>query len=128
MKPNILVIQPAQADADPAIDHLCETLAETHYVYLVRPLTVLREDSSSGVRFLNFSPDHLPGFGEVDTVIIVDGVELAGWIQAEYPDAHHWHVDSQAGDYFALPGAPPADTIIDGEFGQPIYQDCARAV
>ncbi len=128
MKPNILVLQPSLSDSDLMIDHLCESLAETHYVYLVRPLQSSREDSPQGVRFLNFSPGYLPGFGEVETVILVDDLALTGRVREKYPMANHWHVDSRVGDYTAFPDVDTADTIVEGDFGPAAYQERARAV
>lgn len=115
MKPNLLVVQPSQRDADPAIDCFCEALAGTHYVYLIRPLTAFREDSPAGVRFLNFSPDGLPGFGEVESVIVVDDTEHTEILLEKYPAARHWHFDSSAGDVLAL-SAEPQEGI--EEFGR----------
>lgn len=128
MKPNILVVQPSRRDADPAIDCFCEALSGSHYVYLIRPLTTFREDSPAGVRFLNFSAECLPGFGEVESVIVVDGLEHADVLQEKYPAARHWHLDSDACDVLKLSESGDPDTIIEGDFGTPAYQECARAV
>lgn len=129
MKPNILVVQPSRPDADAAIDCFCEALSGSHYVYLIRPLSGHREDSPAGVRFLNFSPDHLPGFGEVESVIVVDGIEHTSLLQKKYPAARHWHLDSEDAAVLELTDAPAPDaTIIEGDFGVPVYQERARAV
>jgi hypothetical protein len=129
MKPNILVVQPSHPDSHPAIDCFCEALAGTHYVYLVRPLSSHRDDSPAGVRFLNFSPDHLPGFGEVESVIVVDGIEHTSLLQEKYPGARHWHLDSDDSAVVELTdGTAPDTTIIEGAFGTHGYQERARAV
>lgn len=122
MKPNLLVIQPSPSAADSAIDLFCESLSETHYVYLIRPLDAFREDSPAGVRFLNFSPAHLPGFGEVESIVLVDEADHAPRLEEQYPGARHWRMDSTSGPDFIIPGLSQPDTIISGDFGPPVYQ------
>jgi hypothetical protein len=113
MKPNLLIVQPHAAESDPTIDQFCETLCETHYVYLIRPLPKTLDDSPAGVRFLNFSLDHLPGFGEVEKVIIVDSPEITNRVKEKYPSARldTWDRKSKQ------PSAESAK-ILQGDFGQ----------
>ena len=129
MKPNILVVQPSPADGDSSIDHFCETLSKTHYVYLIRPIEGFREDSPAGVRFLNFSPERLPGFGEVESIIIVDGAEHASRLQEEYPTARQWlwNRNPDGGDPTSLV-ALDRDTIIQGDFSDSASAPYARAM
>lgn len=112
MKPNLLVVHPYAAESDPVIDQLCETFCETHYVYLIRPIPTILDDSPAGVRFLNFSIDHLPGFGEVEKVIVIDSPEISDRLKEKYPTAcfNLWDRKSK------LP--LDSDTIIHGDFGQ----------
>ena len=127
MKPNLLVVQPPHIDADPAIDRFCESMCESHYVYLIRPITQSIEDSPAGVRFLKYSPDHLPGFGEVESVIVVDDPEIAGRVREQYPSAHHalWNLqtDGEAPDWHTSP-----DAIIHGKFGHTTERELAHAM
>jgi len=127
MKPNLLVVQPPHVEADAAIDRFCESMCESHYVYLIRPITQSIEDSPAGVRFLKYSPDHLPGFGEVESVIVVDDPEIAGRVKEQYPTAHHslWNleIDGEAPDWSASP-----DAIIHGEFGHSTERELAHAM
>lgn len=127
MKPNLLVVQPPHVDADPAIDRFCESMCESHYVYLIRPATQSIEDSPAGVRLLRYSPDRLPGFGEVESVIVVDDLEISGRVKEQYPTARHalWNLKTH-GDSPLLETSP--DTIIRGEFGQASDQPLARAM
>lgn len=127
MKPNLLVVQPPHVDADAAIGRFCESMCESHYVYLIRPATQSIEDSPAGVRFLKYSPDRLPGFGEVESVVVVADPEIAGRVKEQYPTAHHalWNLETD-GDSPLLQSRQ--DTIIQGEFGQASDQPLARAI
>lgn len=119
MKPNLIIVQPPHIDSDSTIDHFCETMCDTHYVYLIRKITKFQDDSAAGVRFLNFSLDRLPGFGEVETVIVIDSAEIAARFKEAYPAAHHalWDIESHGA--FPVPLLPSrSQTIIQGEFGQ----------
>ena len=87
MKPNLLIVQPPHVHLDFVIEQFCERFCESHYVYLTRPHSALREDSPAGVRFLNHSLDRLPGFGCVDTAISVGDVETAARLKESYPEA-----------------------------------------
>ena len=129
MKPNIVVIQPSPADGDSSIDHFCETLSKTHYVYLIRPIEGFRDDSPAGVRFLNFSPDRLPGFGEVESIILVDGADLAPRLQEEYPTARQWlwNRKTDGGDLISFV-AVDRDTIIQRDFSDADSPPYARAM
>lgn len=93
MKPNLLVVQPPNPEADDRVELFCESLSGSHYVYLIRPSSNPRDDSPSGVRFLNHSIDHLPGFADVDTVIAVGGNSIAGRLKRAYPASklHLWN-------------------------------------
>jgi hypothetical protein len=118
MKPNLLIVQPQPFESDPAIERFCETLSETHYVYLIRPLPAFRDDSPAGVRYLNFSPDRLPGFGDVESVIVVGAPEIAGRLKEQYPAARHGHWNFESDGEFPFDLLPSlSDTIIQGDFG-----------
>lgn len=127
MKPNLLVVQPPNVDADAAIDRFCESMCESHYVYLIRPSSQSIEDSPAGVRFLKYSADRLPGFGEVESVIVVADSEIVGRVKEHYPAARHalWNLETD-GDSPRLQTSP--DTIIQGEFGQTNGLPLARAM
>lgn len=128
MKPNLLIVQPHSAESDSVIDRFCETLCETHYVYLIRPGMTLRDDSPAGVRFLNFSPNRFPGFGQVESVIVVGSSEIAGRLKEQYPTARHGRWDVEADGEFPFFLVPSlSETIIQGEFGQ-LEEPLARAM
>ena len=129
MKPNLLVVQPPHIATDAIIDRFCESLCDTHYVYLIRPITTFRDDSPAGVRFLKFTPDHLPGFGEIESVIIVGESDIAGRLQEQYPTAHHavWNLESHGERPFSLVPSLAAN-VIDGQFGHAADQTLARAI
>jgi len=129
MKPNLLVVQPPHIDADAAIDRFCESMCESHYVYLIRPITQSIEDSPAGVRLLRYSPDRLPGFGEIESVIVVGDTKMAGRLQEKYPTAHHalWDLESQGElPYSLIPSL--AENVIDGEFGHATERELAHAI
>lgn len=129
MKPNLLIVHPVQADSDTVIDRFCETLSETHYVYLVRPIAAHRDDSPAGVRYLHFSIDRLPGFGEVESVILIDSPEIAGQLKEKYPTARHAIWNREAEENFPFSLVPSlSDTIIQGDFGNSTDQEFARAM
>lgn len=129
MKPNLIVIQPMQPDSDPAIDSICEMLCETYYVYVIRPLRTFRDDSPAGVRFLNYSYDRLPGFSLVETVIIVNGSELAGRLKTQYPSACQLLWNGVIGAETSAEFIPKlSHTIVQGEFGHPAAKPFARAI
>jgi hypothetical protein len=87
MKPNLLVVQAADLEIDSLIEHFCEALSDSHYVYLVRPASGFREDSPGGVRFLNHSLDRLPRFGAVDTAIAIADPQVVKRLKEVYPDS-----------------------------------------
>jgi hypothetical protein len=131
MKPNLLIVQPQPVESDSAIERFCETLSETHYVYLVRPIDALREDSPAGVRFLHYSPDRLPSFGEVESVIVVGSPEISARLMESYPAARHGFWDLESDSEFPLELVPSfSNTIIQGEFGHATEADepLARAM
>ncbi len=130
MKPNLIVVQPPHAEADSIVESFCETMCGTHYVYLIRHATGFREDSPAGVRFLNLSPSRLPGFGEVESVLVVDGDEdLLARVRSHYPAAHLaiWSLEENGGQPFELIPSL-SGTIIRGEFGQTEEKELARAM
>ena len=86
MKPNLLVVQPADHALDPIIEKFCESCSETHWVYLVRPASVFRDDSPAGVRFLTNPLDKLPCF-PVDIAIAVGDEGIAAKVKEKYPDS-----------------------------------------
>lgn len=93
MKPNLVIVQPPHIHMDAAIERFCESFCDSHYVYLIRPDSVFREDSPAGVRFLNHSLDHPPGFGKVDAIIAVADPQVADRLRACYPESRLavWH-------------------------------------
>jgi len=129
MKPNLLIVQPPHVAADSVIDRFCESLCDTHYVYLIRPISTFREDSPAGVRFLNLSADRLPGFGEIESVIVVGDSEIAGRLQEKYPTAHHalWDLESEGELPFSLIPSL-AGNVIDGKFGHATERELAHAM
>ncbi len=130
MKPNLLIVQPHAAESDTVIDRLCESLCETHYVYLIRPTPALLDDSPAGVRYLNFSLDRLPGFGEVESVILIDSPEIAGRFEEKYPTARlgFWNRETDQGFPLSLSPSLSDHTIIQGEFGNARDRQLARAM
>ena len=129
MKPNLIVIQPPHVRMDSVIEEFCESFCDSHYVYLVRPDSAFREDSSAGVRFLSHSLDRLPAFGEMDSAIAIADPAIVDHLKRRYP-----------GSKMALwdPGKDPesADlivslnklTVVHGEFGGSTHPELARAV
>ncbi len=129
MKPNLVVIQPPHIRLDAMIEKFCESFSESHYVYLVRPASVFREDSPAGVRFLNHPPDCLPRFGKVDAAIAVADPELAEQLKHCYPESRLALWDPREGGELPeeiLSLLNPA--VIRGEFGGPHDADLAEAI
>lgn len=129
MKPNLVLIQPAHAEAAPVIDRFCEMMCGTHYVYLIRPINGFQEDSPAGVRYLNFSIDRLPGFGEVESVIVVGGQDIAATVKEKYPAARlsHWPIETER-DFPAAFDPTIPDTIIQGRFRRIASPELAKAM
>ncbi len=128
MKPNIIIVQPSQAESDSVVEQFCETLSETHYAYLMRPLSAFREDSPTGVRFLNYNPDRLPGFGDVECVVVVEDPAAAEALREKYPAAPQslWRLDEDGAFPFHL--VPALATIVRGDFGRTAEPELARAM
>ena len=125
MKPNLVVIQPPHIGMDAEIEQFCEEFCESHYVYLIRPNSALRDDSPAGVRFLNHSLDSLPGFGSVDTAVAVMDAEAMDRLKASYPESKlaMWDPREQS-DLISL----LKPTVIRGDFGERDEQALARAM
>ena len=127
MKPNILIVQPAHLEFDAAVDIFCESLSETHYVYLVRPGSAFRDDSPAGVRFLNHSIDRLPGFADVDTVIAIGEPGIADQLKKAYPASTHTAWDPTYDNDF-LESFLASTKVVQGEFGNEAAERLNRAM
>ncbi len=127
MKPNIVIVQPAHIESDAAIDTFCETLSDTHYVYLIRPGSAPRDDSPAGVRFLNHSLDRLPGFAQVDMAIAIGEPDLAARLKMAYPASGHTAWNPNEGDAF-LDSFLASTKIVRGDFGKADEKTFARAM
>jgi hypothetical protein len=129
MKPNLVLIQPPHVTADSVVDLFCEAMCETHYVYVLRPSATFCEDSPAGVRFLNLSLDRLPDFGEVESVVVVDGADIAARVQEKYPSAQlcHWSLELD-GDFPAAFAPAFSSTVIQGSFGRSADPQLAKAM
>lgn len=129
MKPNLVIVQPPHIHLDSLIEQFCESFCVSHYVYLVRPHSAVRDDSPAGVRFLSHPLDHLPGFGSVDTAIAVGDAEAAARLRECYPDSKLavWH----PGENRAVPDEILSllrPTVVGGAFGESEERDYARAM
>lgn len=119
MKPNLIVLHLPNTAPDIEVEKLCERFCETHYVYLIRPGSVFREDSPSGIRFLNHSMDRLPGFADVALAIAVGDPEVEEMLRSAYPESTSTRWNPSYGDDFSdsmgwdIPGS-----IVRGEFAK----------
>lgn len=127
MKPNLIVVQPAEIGFDSVIEDYCEKLCETYYVYLIRPGSEFRDDSPNGLRFLNHSLDHLPGFADVDSVIAIGGSEIYDSIRKAYPASSLASWDPENDGEFPFPSTF-RPTVVQGRFGNREAGDLARAI
>ncbi len=130
MKPNLLFVQTTRFEINPQIEKFCEHFCDTHYVYLIRPGSEFRDDTPSGLRFLNHSLDSLPGFADVDTVIsVADEPEAADRLKEHYPSSRIEAWDTE--DELRLPELLVSllrPTVVKGDFGTPTQGDFARAM
>ncbi len=127
MKPNIVIVQPAHIESDAAIDAFCESLSDTHYVYLIRPGSAFRDDSPAGVRFLNHDLDRLPGFADVETVISVGDHNLAQSMMENYPAFAHLSWNPDSGNDF-LDSFLTSAKVVQGDFGKKAEERLACAM
>lgn len=128
MKPNLVVFQPSHIEMDPLIEQFCEDFADSHYVYLIRPHSVWRDDSPAGVRFLNHALDCLPRFGRVDTAIAVADHGVANRLREWYPDCRLAVWDPYNADQLTELIAIMKAKVVRGSFGEGWSRDLARAV
>ncbi|GAA5121812.1 hypothetical protein JIN84_01225 [Luteolibacter yonseiensis] len=126
MKPNLVIIQPPHVGMDAEVEQLCEEFCESHYVYLIRPHSAVRDDSPAGVRFLNHPLDNLPGFGRVDTAISVMDPEAMDSLRTFYPDSRTAVWDPREKNDFIDSLLKP--TVIRGDFGEHESRELARAM
>jgi len=129
MKPNLIVVQTAHSEIDTQIEMFLEHFCESHYVYLIRPHSGLRDDSPAGIRFLSQSLDHLPDIANVDAVISVGDPQAADRLKETYPDSRSalWDPEAEAylPDLFVSLLSP---TLVRGDFGPADDRDLARAI
>ncbi len=130
MKPNLIVVQPPDCIADERVEQLCETLCESHYVYLIRPASRFRADSPGGVRFLSHSLQRLPGFAEVDTVIAIREPAVAERLKEAYPHSnlHFWDPAEDHDLPEAIRSKLERSRIVEGDFSQRPDAELARAI
>lgn len=122
MKPNLIVVQPPHFHLDSIVEHFCEDLCDSHYVYLVRPDSEFRDDSEAGVRFLGHSLDSLPRFGSVEVVIAIADPALVELLKECYPESSLAVWDP--GEDSEIPARIASllrPTVVRGEFG--IFND-----
>ena len=129
MKPNLIIVQPPHVCVDSMIEQLCEDFSETHYVYLVRPNSEIRDDSPAGVRFLNHSLDRLPGFGKVDMAIAVGDPLVADRLKECYPESKLALWDPRENSGFPeLIASLIRPKVVRGDFGEPQALELAHAM
>lgn len=127
MKPNIVIAQPANIECDAAIDIFCESLSETHYVYLIRPGSAPRDDSPAGVRFLNHALDRLPGFADIETAIAIGDDGVADHLRKAYPQCELRTWDPEMDDTF-LESFLSSGKVVEGSFGVHHDAELAKAM
>lgn len=129
MKPNLIFVQPAHVEINDQIEMFCEHFCDTHYVYLIRPNSEFRDDSPSGLRFLNNPLNQLPGFSDVDTVVSVADMEVAALLTATYPTSKLavWNPEEETQIPEILVNLLKP-TVILGNFGAADGIDLARAM
>ncbi|MES2657166.1 MAG: hypothetical protein V4689_01040 [Verrucomicrobiota bacterium] len=129
MKPNLVILQPAHTHLDSLIEEFCESFCDSHYVYLVRPCSALRDDSPGGVRFLSHPLDRLPAFGRVDTAIAVADADAMDRLREVYPDSQLavWH-PGETGEVPDPILSLLRPTVVHGTFGESSERDFARAI
>ncbi len=129
MKPNLLVIQLSDREIDSLIEQFCEELSASHYVYLVRPDSGLREDSPGGVRFLNHSLDCLPRFGSVDAAIAIKDSQMVDRLREVYPESKLAIWDPREENEFPDTIASLLQqSVVRGDFGEPKETIFAEAI
>ncbi|MEP2777674.1 MAG: hypothetical protein ABJQ29_09190 [Luteolibacter sp.] len=128
MKPNAIVVQPSHVEFDEIIENFCEKLSDTHYVYLIRPFSEIRDDSPGGVRFLNHGLDRLPGFAEVGAAIAIGEAEIAAILGEAYPMSKCVVWDPRFGDPIPKTLMDMMNpVIVQGHFQQKKREDYASA-
>ncbi len=129
MKPNLVVVQPPHVQMNSLIEQFCEDFCDSHYVYLVRPNSEVREDSPAGVRFLNHPLDRLPRFGSVETAIAVADPEVADRLKEFYPESALaiWDPNNRE-DLPNLLASLLKPKVIQGTFGETKSGELAQAM
>jgi hypothetical protein len=90
---NILFLLPRPAEAEsncPVTSHMIEiarSIARHSYVYVARHDQHEWEDDEFGVRYLPLDPDHLPSFGALEAVFVLEDRSLGLAAASEHPSA-----------------------------------------
>lgn len=117
MKPSIIIVQPSHVTSDSEVEAFCELFCDSHYVYLIRPDSEVRDDSPAGLRFLCNSLDELPDFPDVETVISVGDFEVARVLGEAYPASRKTVWDPKIDTGFPTSAAQGGDaTVVRADF------------
>ena len=130
MKPNLVVVLPAEHHMDPVVEQFCEDCGDSHYVYLIIPNSEFREDSPAGVRFLGHPLDRLPRFGKVDIAIAVADPVVADRLKECYPESKLalWDPAENDGGLPQRIASLVRPRVVRGLFGESENRDFARAM